>query len=112
MMASPRAPPEGTTLTASEIDVIDHIVVKFPDFGTKPKGAVRRLAGFWESRMKAGKRSATPMTIQPYRGVDQRPMSTKPSKLSKKAERSVAAPLKKTAGDSTTQVAQKAAKTS
>ena len=45
--------------------------------------------------MKAGKRSAPPMTIQPYRGVDQQPMSITPSKLSTKAERSVAAPLKK-----------------
>jgi hypothetical protein len=43
-----------------------------------------------ERRMETGKRSATPMTIQPYRGVDQQPMSTTPSKLSKKAERSVA----------------------
>ena len=45
--------------------------------------------------MKTGKRSATPMTIQPYRGVDQQPMSITPSKLSTKAERSVAAPLEK-----------------
>jgi hypothetical protein len=45
--------------------------------------------------MKTGKRSATPMMIQPYRGVDQQPMSTTPSKLLKKAERSVAAPLEK-----------------
>ena len=44
--------------------------------------------------MEAGKRSATPMTIQPYRGVDQQPMSTTPSKLSTKAE-AVAAPLEK-----------------
>ena len=44
--------------------------------------------------MKTGKRSATPMTIQPYRGVDQQPMSTTPSKLSTKAE-AVAAPLEK-----------------
>jgi hypothetical protein len=62
--------------------------------------------------MKASKRSATPMTMQPYRGVDQQPMSTTPSKLLKKAERSVAAPPKKTAGHSTSQVAQKATKTS
>ena len=45
--------------------------------------------------MKTGKRSATPMTIQPYRGVDQQPMSITPSKLSTKAERSATAPLKK-----------------
>jgi hypothetical protein len=45
--------------------------------------------------MKTGKRSATPMTTQPYRGVDQQPMSITPSKLSMKAERSVAAPPKK-----------------
>jgi hypothetical protein len=43
--------------------------------------------------MEAGEHTATPMAIQPYRGVDQQPMSTTPSKLSKKAERSVAAPL-------------------
>ena len=36
--------------------------------------------------MKTGKRSATPMTIQPYRGVDQQPMSITPSKLSTKVE--------------------------
>jgi hypothetical protein len=45
--------------------------------------------------MKTGKRSATPMMTQPYRGVDQQPMSITPSKLSTKAERSVAKPLKK-----------------
>ena len=45
--------------------------------------------------MKTGKRSATPMTIQPHRGVDQQPMSLTPSKFSTKAERSVAAPLEK-----------------
>ena len=45
--------------------------------------------------MKTGKRSATPMMTQPYRGVDQQPMSITPSKLSKKAERPVAEPLKK-----------------
>ena len=45
--------------------------------------------------MKTGKRSATPMTIQPYRGVEQQPMPITPSKLSKKAERFVAAPLEK-----------------
>jgi hypothetical protein len=45
--------------------------------------------------MKTGKRSATPMTIQPYRGVDQQPMSITPSKLSTKAEKSVTALLKK-----------------
>jgi hypothetical protein len=45
--------------------------------------------------MKTGKRSATPMTTQPYRGVDQQPMSITPNKLSTKAERSVTAPRKK-----------------
>ena len=45
--------------------------------------------------MEASKRSATPMTIQPYRGVDQQPMSITPSKLSTKAERSVAVPVEK-----------------
>jgi len=63
--------------------------------GTKPKGAEDAWLDLGERRMKTGKRSATPMTIQPYRGVDQQPMSITPSKLSTKAERSVAAPLKK-----------------
>ena len=45
--------------------------------------------------MKTGKRSATPMTIQPYRGADQQPMSITPSKLPTKAEKSVAAPVEK-----------------
>jgi hypothetical protein len=61
------------------------------------KGAEDARLDLGERRMKTGKRSATPMTIQPYRGVDQQPMSITPSKLSTKAERSVAAPLKKTA---------------
>ena len=45
--------------------------------------------------MKTGKRSATPMTIQPYRGVDLQPMSITPFKLPTKAEKSVAAPVEK-----------------
>jgi hypothetical protein len=95
-----------------EVDVIDHIVVGFPDLERSRRARSDAWLDLGERRMKAGKRSATPMTIQPYRGVDQQPMSTTPSKLSKKAGRSVAAPLKKTAGDSTTQFAQKATKTS
>jgi hypothetical protein len=47
-----------------------------------------------ERGMEAGKGSATPMAMQPYRGFDQQPMSTTPSKLLKKAERCVAAPLR------------------